>query len=140
MTSIRVLAAAAVMVTSACKEQPAVAAAAPQQKEQKVEPAAPVAPVDDKAAAEEVFATRCTPCHGAKGEGDGAASATLTPKPRNLTDPKWQSEVSDEHIEKIVLYGGAAVNKSPAMPANPDFDSKPGLVKALRAHIRSLKK
>jgi mono/diheme cytochrome c family protein len=89
--------------------------------------------------ADEIFAGRCTPCHGPKGRGDGPASAGLTPKPRNFTDPAWQTKVTDEHIEKIVLYGGAAVGKSPAMPPNPDLEQHPGLIKGLRAHIRGLK-
>jgi mono/diheme cytochrome c family protein len=110
------------------------------------EPAAAAAPAaaapaaDDAATAKELFANRCTPCHGPQGAGDGPASAGLTPKPRNFTDAAWQGSVTDEHIEKIVLYGGAAVNKSPAMPPNPDLNGKEGVVKALRAHIRSLKK
>jgi mono/diheme cytochrome c family protein len=34
------------------------------------------------------FAMNCSACHGAKGEGDGAASAALNPKPRNFaTEP-----------------------------------------------------
>lgn len=89
--------------------------------------------------AEELFAGRCTPCHGPQGRGDGPASAGLTPKPRNFTDAAWQGKVTDEHIEKIVLYGGAAVGKSPAMPPNPDLEQYPELIKGLRAHIRSLK-
>lgn len=95
-------------------------------------------PADAKEAVE-IFSGRCTPCHGPHGKGDGPASAGLTPKPRNFTDPTWQSKVTDEHIEKIVLYGGAAVGKSAAMPPNPDLEQYPGIIKALRAHIRSLK-
>ena len=30
------------------------------------------------------FALNCAACHGAKGEGDGAAAAALNPKPRNF--------------------------------------------------------
>ncbi|MBI2373961.1 MAG: c-type cytochrome [Deltaproteobacteria bacterium] len=104
-------------------------------------PAEALAPTaDDAKTAAEIFATRCTPCHGATGAGDGPASAGLTPKPANLTNAEWQGKVTDDHIEKIVVYGGVAVAKSPAMPPNPDLDSKPGVVKALRAHIRGLKK
>jgi len=105
-------------------------------------PPAPTPPAGPSAAdikeADEIFASRCTPCHGPKGRGDGPASAGLTPKPRNFTDPTWQTKVTDEHIEKIVLYGGAAVGKSPAMPPNPDLDQYPNTIKALRAHIRGL--
>jgi mono/diheme cytochrome c family protein len=92
-----------------------------------------------KAAAEQIFSTRCAACHGPQGKGDGAASAGLDPKPRDFTDPSWQEGVTDEHLEKIVTYGGAAVGKSPAMPPNPDLQAKPAVVAGLRAHIRALK-
>lgn len=88
--------------------------------------------------AQQIFSTRCVTCHGAEGAGDGAASAGLTPRPRNFQDDSWQTSVTDEHIERIIQYGGAAVGKSPAMPANPDLTSKPEVVSALREHIRSL--
>ena len=104
------------------------------------QPAPPAGPsAADLKQAQEIFAGRCTPCHGAQGRGDGPASAALTPKPRNFTDATWQGKVTDEHIERIVLYGGAAVGKSPAMPPNPDLEQYPNVIKGLRAHIRSLK-
>jgi mono/diheme cytochrome c family protein len=121
------------------------------QGEQKTEPspappsptsAAEPAPVVDAVAAtaeaEKIFVERCVTCHGARGAGDGPASAGLVPPPRNFQDPEWQKSVSDEHIETIVKYGGAAVGRSPAMPANPDLNSKPEVVAALRVHIRAL--
>ena len=105
-------------------------------------PAADAAPAVDAAAAKQealqIFATRCFTCHGPEGAGDGPGSAGLTPKPRNFQDPSWQESVSDEHLEKIVLYGGAAVGKSPMMPGNPDLGSKADVVAALTQHIRSL--
>ena len=104
-------------------------------------PAAPAAgAATAQAEAEKIFSERCVTCHGANGAGDGPASAGLVPKPRNFQDPSWQKSVSDQHIEQIVQYGGAAVGKSPAMPANPDLTSKPEVVAALRAHIRSFSK
>ena len=84
----------------------------------------------------DAFKSRCAPCHGETGHGDGPASAALTPKPRNYTDKTWQSSVKDEDIKKTILYGGAAVGKSPLMPASPDLDGKPeldGLVAVVRA-------
>ncbi len=117
-------------------------------------PAAPAAPaataaapaasatVSDAAMAEakNLFATRCMPCHGAEGRGDGPASKGLTPQPRNFHDPEWQKGVTDEHIEKIINYGGAAVGKSPMMPPNPDLVAKKDVVAGLRQHIRELGK
>jgi mono/diheme cytochrome c family protein len=105
-------------------------------------PATPAAApaVDAKAEAEKIFSERCVTCHGVAGAGDGPASAGLTPPPRNFQDAAWQQSVTDAHIEQIVQYGGAAVGRSAAMPANPDLTSKPEVVAALRAHIRSLAK
>ena len=122
---------------TACNEKKA---ATPVAERSPIAAAAPAAPTaDDKAAALELFNNRCTPCHGPQGHGDGPASAALTPRPRNFSEADWQKSVTDEHLEKIIVYGGAAVGKSPAMPANPDLDQKPGVVKELRAHIRTLK-
>ena len=104
---------------------------------------APTPPADGAAAqaeAEKIFSERCVTCHGANGGGDGPASAGLVPKPRNFQDAAWQTSVNDDYIEQIIQYGGAAVGKSPAMPANPDLMSKPAVVAALRAHVRGLKK
>jgi mono/diheme cytochrome c family protein len=85
--------------------------------------------------AQTMFKSRCTPCHGDTGHGDGPGAIALNPKPRNYTDATWQKSVTDEQIRKTILYGGAAVGKSPAMPANPDLDGKPeldGLVAVVR--------
>lgn len=125
-----------------CKEQAAAAAVPAAAPVAAVKEAAPAvaAPVDHAAAAKEIFATRCTPCHGPQGAGDGPASAGLTPKPASFASAEWQAGVKDDHIEKIIMYGGSAVGKSPAMPPNPDLGAKPEVVAALRAHLRSLKK
>jgi hypothetical protein len=85
---------------------------------------------------ETMFTMRCTPCHGTTGHGDGPGSAALNPKPRNYTDAVWQKSVTDDQIKKTILYGGAAVGKSPLMPANPDLDGKPEL-DGLVAKVRS---
>jgi mono/diheme cytochrome c family protein len=100
-------------------------------------PSAPAAG-NSQAAAQQIFSTRCFTCHGLNGEGDGPGSAALTPKPRNFRDAAWQASVTDDHLAKIIKFGGAAVGKSPAMPGNPDLMSKPDVVQALIAHIRSL--
>jgi mono/diheme cytochrome c family protein len=121
-------------------QQPAAQPAAPVSPE----PAPAAAPAADSASAqaeaEKIFSERCVTCHGAQGAGDGPASAGLVPKPRDFTDPAWQRSVEDGYIEQIVQYGGAAVGKSAAMPANPDLMSKPAVVAALRAHVRALSK
>lgn len=130
----------AVALSAGCSsEKPAASEAAPPPPP----PAAPApaAPAAGAAAdeAKQIFATRCTPCHGAGGAGDGPGSASLTPKPANFTTAEWQAQVTDEHIDKIIAYGGAAVGKSAAMPSNPDLDGKP-VIPALRQLIRGMKK
>jgi len=90
----------------------------------------------DRAEAEDLFAKRCAACHGTNGTGDGPGAMALTPKPRNYRDRAWQRSVTDEQIEKAIVYGGAAVGKSPQMVANPDLQAKPGVVAALREIIR----
>jgi mono/diheme cytochrome c family protein len=104
------------------------------------EPEAPAADGGEAAMAEarKIFSQRCATCHGPEGQGDGPASAGLSPKPRNFHEPEWQASVTDDHIHKIILYGGAAVGKSAAMPGNPDLTGKPEVVDALVEHIRSL--
>ena len=87
------------------------------------------------ATAKQIFIQRCVPCHGATGQGDGPASASLNPKPRKYADPEWQASVTDDYLEKIIKYGGAAVGKSPAMPNNPDL-TDPAVVAALKDIIR----
>lgn len=105
---------------------------------------APAAPADAGAIpaaateeAEKIFNMRCALCHGAGGKGDGQASAALNPKPRDYTDKAWQATVGDEEIEKAILGGGTAVGKSNLMPPNPDLATKPDVIRALRAKVRS---
>jgi hypothetical protein len=135
------------LATLACSK-PEEAASAPA-----AAPAAPAAPAAEPAAAKpaeapaaaapaaaldpkEVFKTRCVMCHGESGHGDGAAAAALTPKPRNYTDAAWQKSVTDDDIKKVIAQGGAAVGKSPLMPAQPDLAQNQavldGLVKIIR--------
>jgi hypothetical protein len=79
-------------------------------------------------------------CHGDHGAGDGPGAAAIVPKPRAFADPEWQSSVTDEHIKKIIVEGGAAVGKSPAMPPNPDLKAKDDVVSALVKVVRDFKK
>jgi mono/diheme cytochrome c family protein len=146
-SSLRALGAVALVFlgVSACggeSEPPATAPAPAPAAAPAAEPAAAPAAGSEgaRAEAEQIFKTRCVTCHGPEGAGDGPASAGLTPPPRNFQDPAWQASVTDAHIEQIVQYGGAAVGRSAAMPANPDLMSKPEVVSALRAYVRGLAK
>ena len=94
----------------------------------------------DTAKAQEMFNERCAACHGTEGKGNGPASAALNPKPRNYTDKAWQASVTDEQLRKTIVMGGAAVGKSPIMPASPDLDEKPEVVEGLIKIVRSFGK
>lgn len=98
-----------------------------------------VSAAGDVKAGETRYKQLCETCHGAQGKGDGPAGAALNPKPRDLTDPAWQSKVSDDAIRKVIKEGGQAVGLSPLMPPwgaqlnDKDLDD-------LVAFIRSLNK
>lgn len=90
--------------------------------------------------AQEVWAQRCVLCHGPQGLGNGVAAENLKPKPRNLQDTAWQSQITDHAIATIVVAGGAAVGQSMMMPPNPDLAAKPHVVAGLVAIVRGLHK
>ncbi len=87
--------------------------------------------------AKKIFKMQCAQCHGVSGRGDGVAAATLTPKPRNYTDRKWQESVTDKEIGEIIVKGGAAMGKSVLMPPNPQLGKKPEIVEGLVKVVRS---
>lgn len=74
---------------------------------------------DPVAAGKEIFNQVCIPCHGAEGKGDGPASASLDPKPRNLTDPAYMKQLDDRYLFELISRGGIAMGKSPQMPPQP---------------------
>jgi mono/diheme cytochrome c family protein len=90
----------------------------------------------DLTAAQSLFSERCAVCHGADGKGNGVAASALNPKPRNYTDRAWQSTVTDDQLRKTIQLGGAAVGKSPLMPASPDLDGKPAVIEGLVKIVR----
>lgn len=98
---------------------------------------AAVSPADE---AHTTFNTICATCHGQTGLGNGPAAASLNPKPRDYTDKAWQASVTDEQITQTILLGGAAVGKSPAMPAQPQLKEKPQVVAAMVQIIRTFGK
>jgi mono/diheme cytochrome c family protein len=104
----------------------------------KTEPPPPVVgPSPAAQEAKEMFKTVCSVCHGVDGKGDGVAAANLNPKPRNYTDKAWQKSVTDDHIREIILKGGAAMGKSPLMPAQTQLAGKPEVVDELVKIVRA---
>ena len=66
---------------------------------------------------EKVFKFYCAQCHGASGKGDGPNVTKDFPvSPRDFTNAKEMSKLSDADIKNVVLDGGPVVSKSPMMP------------------------
>jgi mono/diheme cytochrome c family protein len=110
------------------------------------DPAAPVAPAakppapaaaTGEAQARELFNSLCSTCHGTTGRGDGPGAIALDPKPRSFGDSAWQTSVTDEHIQKVIVFGGAAVGKSPMMPAQPQLKGQQEVLQALVRIVRA---
>jgi mono/diheme cytochrome c family protein len=78
-----------------------------------------------------LFAKNCASCHGKDG-GAKTFKARFN-HARDLTDPKWQAAISDEHIYESILKG------SRKMPAFEKKLSKPDIA-ALVTYVRMLKK
>ncbi|HSE83331.1 MAG TPA: cytochrome c [Thermodesulfobacteriota bacterium] len=71
----------------------------------------------DPAKGKETYNQICASCHGPGGKGDGPAAAALDPKPRDHTDVKYMSSISNDYMFKVISQGGASVGKSQLMPA-----------------------
>ncbi len=89
--------------------------------------------------AQKKWITLCVNCHHTDGSGSGPGSKTLNPKPRDFRSAKWQDSVTDEHLAKVIVKGGAATGLSKDMPANLDLMAKKKAVSSLIDKIRSFR-
>jgi cytochrome c oxidase cbb3-type subunit 3 len=64
-----------------------------------------------------VFRKYCVVCHGETGMGDGFNAYNLNPRPRDFTNYKYMTALSDEKIAETISQGGRGTNKSILMPA-----------------------
>jgi mono/diheme cytochrome c family protein len=58
----------------------------------------------------------CQTCHGETGAGDGFNAFNLDPRPRDLSDPSFQTKKSDAELADTIRRGGAGVGLSALMP------------------------
>ena len=100
---------------------------------------APKAPRTRGPDAKAMFESLCFTCHGSTGHGDGPGAGALNPKPRSFADAAWQDSVTDEHIKKAVVFGGAAVGKSAMMPAQPQLKGNDAILDGLVTIVRGFK-
>jgi mono/diheme cytochrome c family protein len=82
----------------------------------------------------QVFQRYCVLCHGAKGDGRGAAAKSYKPAPANLVS----SPYPDEYKELIIRKGGQAIGRSPYMPPWGDELSETQM-RDLIAYLRRIK-
>jgi len=52
-----------------------------------------------------VYETRCAPCHGLDGAGDGPAAAAISPKPRNFRDPAFWNGRTPGQLRLVIEQG-----------------------------------
>ncbi|MEQ1855412.1 MAG: cytochrome C oxidase subunit IV family protein [Longimicrobiales bacterium] len=57
----------------------------------------------------------CGSCHGAAGDGTGAAGLALNPRPANFTDPAFWATRDMARIVNVITNGAASVGGSPLM-------------------------
>ena len=83
-----------------------------------------------------IFATRCAPCHGADGRGDGPAAAGLDPKPRNFHDPEFWRGRTAEQLRLVVRNGKPGTLMPPFEGAlSPEeIDAVVAQLETFRAH------
>ncbi len=87
--------------------------------------------VDSSSDAKTTFDAKCAKCHGKDGRAKGLISKAKGT--RNLTDPKWQEDVTDERLFNSISNGRGKM---------PSFKKKlsEADINALVAYVRSLKK
>jgi mono/diheme cytochrome c family protein len=69
-----------------------------------------------------VYITRCSPCHGAEGRGDGPGSGAIEPKPRNFRDPEFWKTRTEAQIREAILKGRPGTLMSPFEGALTDAE------------------
>jgi mono/diheme cytochrome c family protein len=67
--------------------------------------------------AQKIYQIACSQCHGISGNGLGLNSSFLAQEPRNHTSAKEMEKLSNEHLFKVIKFGGISVDKSTLMPA-----------------------
>lgn len=91
----------------------------------------------DQMQGKNLYTSYCAGCHGEDGKGDGPAAMALPVRPANHTDGMVMNQLPDKFLMEIISKGGAAVGKSPIMPAwGGQFNEKQ--LRDIVAYVRSL--
>jgi len=137
---------AVVLMAAGCSKkeaQPADQPAAPPAPEAAVPAAAATTAAAEGGVGATAYSTYCLTCHGAKGQGDGAAAAALNPKPANFAvgafkyDTNGNGTPGDVDDIKAVVHDGAAKHGgSPLMAPWPMLT--PEQLQAVAEYVKSL--
>ncbi len=79
-----------------------------------------IAPTASRAeSAQETYLLYCAQCHGTRGNGQGINQTAdgLAVSPRDHTNTREMSKLSDQELRLAIAEGGDAVQKSELMPA-----------------------
>lgn len=69
----------------------------------------PTRPWKEIEVGEGVYDSLCLSCHGIYGRGDGTLTSTLPTAPRDLSDPSFQKQVTNEELFLIISDGKGAM-------------------------------
>ena len=83
---------------------------------------------------EALFVNRCAGCHGRKGDGKGANSLDILPRPRNLRNTAFVDSLDDRRLFESIQYGVQGT----AMPPWIDYGLTNNDVGDLMNFIRSI--
>lgn len=82
-----------------------------------------------------IYSSRCTICHGLKGNADGSAAKRLRIPPANLVNSRF----NDDYLTAIISNGGLALSRSFQMPPWKDTLSK-NEIGSVVMYIKTLRK
>ena len=86
----------------------------------------------------ETYNSSCASCHGWNGNGDGPSATWLPVKPTSFTTPGWTRRANiDSYFNLIVVYGGEAAGKNPAMPAHQEWEASDSELDSLRNFVKN---